>query len=89
MQVPVMEPVTFQFIESANDTFAVHRNPLGAIDGPTAFQVLSQSGLPNPTLAQIWSLSDLDGDTVLNAGEFRLAMYLLSLIHISEPTRPY
>ena len=77
----MMEPVTFQFIESANDTFAVHRNPLGAIDGPTAFQVLSQSGLPNATLAQIWSLSDLDGDTVLNAGEFRLAMYL-SLIHI-------
>ena len=76
MQVPVMEPVTPELLQSAQASFDAYRGTNTAIDGPTAFQVLSQSGLPNPTLAQIWSLSDLDGDTVLNAGEFRLAMYL-------------
>ena len=35
------------------------------------------SGLPPPTLSQIWRLSDRDGDGKLNPAEFSVAMCLL------------
>ncbi|XP_037960545.1 intersectin-1 isoform X2 [Teleopsis dalmanni] len=56
---------------NAND-----RNRTGFLTGAQARNVLIQSKLPQVTLAQIWTLSDLDGDGRLSCDEFILAMFL-------------
>ena len=43
---------------------------------PQIFSILLQCGLPQPTLAQIWQLSDQDGDGRLSRSEFIAAMSL-------------
>ncbi|XP_016963486.1 intersectin-1 isoform X1 [Drosophila biarmipes] len=56
---------------NAND-----RTRSGYLTGAQARGVLVQSKLPQVTLAQIWTLSDIDGDGRLNCDEFILAMFL-------------
>ncbi|XP_043862739.1 intersectin-2 isoform X2 [Drosophila santomea] len=56
---------------NAND-----RTRSGYLTGSQARGVLVQSKLPQVTLAQIWTLSDIDGDGRLNCDEFILAMFL-------------
>ncbi|XP_068150506.1 intersectin-1 isoform X3 [Drosophila tropicalis] len=56
---------------NAND-----RTRSGYLTGAQARGVLVQSKLPQVTLAQIWTLSDIDGDGRLNCEEFILAMFL-------------
>ncbi|XP_044315992.1 intersectin-1 isoform X3 [Drosophila rhopaloa] len=56
---------------NAND-----RTRSGFLTGAQARGVLVQSKLPQVTLAQIWTLSDIDGDGRLNCDEFILAMFL-------------
>ncbi|XP_023033932.2 intersectin-1 isoform X3 [Drosophila willistoni] len=56
---------------NAND-----RTRSGFLTGAQARGVLVQSKLPQVTLAQIWTLSDIDGDGRLNCEEFILAMFL-------------
>ena len=41
-----------------------------------AFSVLQKSGLGVPELRQVWALSDVDGDGMLDLNEFILAMHL-------------
>ena len=41
-----------------------------------AYSVLMKSGLPRPELDAIWALADVDGDGLLDADEFILAMHL-------------
>jgi hypothetical protein len=50
----------------------------GFIDADEARELLTQSGLPNGILAQIWTLSDLDRDGKLNESEFVIAMALVN-----------
>ncbi|KAH8249562.1 hypothetical protein KR032_010580 [Drosophila birchii] len=56
---------------NAND-----RTRSGFLTGAQARGVLVQSKLPQVTLAQIWTLSDIDGDGRLSCDEFILAMFL-------------
>ncbi|XP_037882780.1 intersectin-1 isoform X1 [Glossina fuscipes] len=52
------------------------RNRTGYLTGVQARGILVQSKLPQATLAQIWTLSDLDCDGRLSCEEFILAMFL-------------
>ncbi|XP_017857702.1 PREDICTED: intersectin-1 isoform X2 [Drosophila arizonae] len=56
---------------NAND-----RTRSGFLTGAQARSVLVQSKLPQVTLAQIWTLADIDGDGRLSCDEFILAMFL-------------
>ncbi|XP_017853853.1 intersectin-1 isoform X1 [Drosophila busckii] len=56
---------------NAND-----RTRSGYLTGAQARGVLVQSKLPQVTLAQIWTLADVDGDGRLSCDEFILAMFL-------------
>lgn len=44
-----------------------------------ARHLLKQTGLPEPILAQIWNLSDVDKDGKLTQEEFVLAMHLTDM----------
>ena len=49
----------------------------GYITGEEAVPFLSQSSLPEDTLAQIWDLADVRSQGQLNRDEFAVAMYLI------------
>lgn len=51
----------------------------GKVSGAIAKPELIKSKLPNSILGKIWKLSDIDRDGMLDADEFALAMYLVSL----------
>ena len=40
---------------------------------------MGKSKLPNPVLAKVWGLADLDKDGALDGDEFALAMHLVSI----------
>ena len=48
----------------------------GKITGSTAKKEMVKSRLPNPVLAKVWRLADVDQDGALDADEFALAMHL-------------
>ncbi|KAI2632270.1 hypothetical protein GGR54DRAFT_27132 [Hypoxylon sp. NC1633] len=49
----------------------------GFINGEEAVPFLSQSGLPEDALAQIWDLADVNSEGRLNRDTFAVAMYLI------------
>ncbi|KAI1388639.1 uncharacterized protein F4822DRAFT_252166 [Hypoxylon trugodes] len=49
----------------------------GFITGEEAVPFLSQSGLPEDALAQIWDLADINSEGKLNRDTFAVAMYLI------------
>lgn len=51
----------------------------GKITGSVAKKEMVKSRLPNPVLAKIWRLSDVDKDGSLDRDEFALAMHLISV----------
>ncbi|XP_056016290.1 intersectin-1-like isoform X4 [Ostrea edulis] len=55
------------------------RNKRGHLTGVEARSLLVQSGLPQPMLAQIWTLADYDKDGKLTCDEFCVAMHLADL----------
>ncbi|VUZ43764.1 unnamed protein product [Hymenolepis diminuta] len=57
----------FQFLRPLN----------GFITGEQARNFFTQSKLPTPVLAKIWSLADLTADGQLDKREFSIAMYLI------------
>ncbi|XP_017043779.1 intersectin-1 isoform X3 [Drosophila ficusphila] len=69
--VPAAQKRKYTQVFNAND-----RTRSGYLTGAQARGVLVQSKLPQVTLAQIWTLSDIDGDGRLNCDEFILAMFL-------------
>ena len=55
-------------------------NPVnGKISGAAARQEMIKSKLPNNVMGKIWKLSDVDKDGKLDADEFALAMYLITI----------
>lgn len=62
----------------------IDKNRTGFLSGVHARNVLSQYGLPNTVLAQIWTFSDLDKDGRLSCDEFCLAMHLIDMVKIGE-----
>ncbi len=51
----------------------------GKLTGSVAKKEMVKSRLPNPVLAKIWRLSDVDGDGALDSDEFALAMHLIHI----------
>ena len=51
----------------------------GKISGSTAKKEMIKSKLPNPVLAKVWRLSDVDADGALDSDEFALAMHLIHI----------
>nr|CAD7202293.1 unnamed protein product [Timema douglasi] len=62
------------------------RTRTGFLSGPQARNIMVQTQLPQPILAQIWilSLSDMDADGRLSCDEFVLAMHLCDLAKAGE-----
>ncbi|XP_015921274.2 intersectin-1 isoform X1 [Parasteatoda tepidariorum] len=60
------------------------RTRTGFLTGAQAKNVLVSTGLSQPILAQIWSLSDIDGDGRLSCEEFVLAMHLAESVKSGE-----
>ncbi|XP_014616737.1 PREDICTED: intersectin-1 isoform X1 [Polistes canadensis] len=55
------------------------RTRSGFLSGPQARNIMVQSELPQPILARIWALADMDSDGRLGCDEFVLAMHLCDL----------
>lgn len=53
---------------------------IGSLAGIHARNVLAQSQLPNVTLAEIWTLSDVNKDGRLSVEEFCIAMHLIDSV---------
>ena len=51
----------------------------GKISGSIAKKEMVKSKLPNPVLAKVWRLSDVDADGALDSDEFALAMHLIHI----------
>lgn len=51
----------------------------GKITGSAAKREMVKSRLPNPVLAKVWRLSDVDQDGALDSDEFALAMHLIQI----------
>ena len=51
----------------------------GKITGSVAKKEMIKSRLPNPVLAKVWRLADVDGDGMLDSDEFALAMHLINV----------
>ncbi|XP_050390449.2 intersectin-1 [Patella vulgata] len=64
------------------------RNKRGFLTGVEARAILVQSGLPQPLLAQIWTLSDVDNDGKLTCDEFCIAMHLSDVARLGRPLPP-
>ncbi|XP_071643999.1 intersectin-1 isoform X4 [Temnothorax longispinosus] len=60
------------------------RTRSGFLSGPQARNIMVQSQLPQPILAQIWALSDMDSDGRLGSEEFVLAMHLCDIAKAGE-----
>lgn len=73
----VKGPAKLKYTQLFNTT---DRTRSGYLTGVQARSLLQQSKLPNPTLASIWALSDIDADGRLSCEEFVLAMYLCELV---------
>ena len=61
-----------QFTKMFTDACAAQGSGVVRLGKAEAGAVLSMSGLPVPTLLQIWSLADLDGDDRLDLREYLL-----------------
>lgn len=65
--------------------FNLHdRSRSGFLSGLQCRDILLQSGLPRPVLAEIWNLSDIDGDGQLTREEFILAMHLTNYVRSGQ-----
>ncbi|XP_073978678.1 dynamin associated protein 160 isoform X3 [Rhodnius prolixus] len=60
----------------------------GFLTGVQARNILLASKLPQPVLAQIWGLSDMDADGRLSCEEFVLALHLCDLARAGETLPP-
>ncbi|GFY53570.1 intersectin-1 [Trichonephila inaurata madagascariensis] len=60
------------------------RTRTGFLTGAQARNILVNTGLSQPILAQIWSLSDIDGDGRLSSEEFVLAMHLAESVKAGD-----
>ncbi|XP_074601027.1 dynamin associated protein 160 isoform X2 [Brevipalpus obovatus] len=60
------------------------RTRSGFLTGPQARNILLQSGLPQATLAEIWTLSDVDVDGRLTCEEFVLSMHLIDCVKAGD-----
>jgi len=60
------------------------RSRSGFLSGLQCRDILLQSGLPRNILAEIWNLSDIDGDGQLTREEFILAMHLTNHVRSGQ-----
>ncbi|XP_063218277.1 intersectin-1 isoform X2 [Bacillus rossius redtenbacheri] len=56
----------------------------GFLSGPQARNIMVQTQLPQPVLAQIWALADMDADGRLSCDEFVLGMHLCDQARAGE-----
>jgi len=67
------------------------RTKSGYLTGVQARNILLGTGLPQPILAQVWGLSDMDSDGRLGSEEFVLALHLCDLFKqvLTKDARSY
>ena len=81
--------VTTQAQKKYREQFSmVDSGRTGFVTGVQARGILMQSGLPQPALAQIWNLSDVNHDGKLSVEEFILAMFLVERTRSGAPLPP-
>jgi hypothetical protein len=62
------------------DTIFESLNPINSkVTGSAAKKEMVKSRLPNPVLAKVWRLADVDQDGALDSDEFALAMHLINI----------
>eukprot|EP00095_Tigriopus_kingsejongensis_P004984 maker-scaffold96_size378025-snap-gene-2.51 protein:Tk04984 transcript:maker-scaffold96_size378025-snap-gene-2.51-mRNA-1 annotation:"intersectin-1 isoform x2" len=69
----------------SNIFFQMDKSRVGFLGGIQARNTLLQTGLPQNVLAQIWTLSDIDGNGKLSCDEFIVSGYLCDLATKGEP----
>ncbi|ORZ00580.1 P-loop containing nucleoside triphosphate hydrolase protein [Syncephalastrum racemosum] len=52
----------------------------GVVPGSAVKPILTETNLPNDLLAQVWRLSDYDGDGYMDIDEFSMAMHLVKAV---------
>jgi len=61
--------------------FDIYRHPnRSLLSGLEARDMFARTGIPQATLAHIWSLADVDGDGSLTREEFAVAMYFVDSV---------
>ncbi|PNF24527.1 Intersectin-1 [Cryptotermes secundus] len=60
----------------------------GFLSGPQARNIMVQTQLAQPVLAQIWALADMDSDGRLSCEEFVLALHLCDMAKAGEKIPP-
>ncbi|KAL3883381.1 hypothetical protein ACJMK2_029651 [Sinanodonta woodiana] len=83
MALPHQSKLKYTQVFNAND-----RNKRGFLTGVEARAILVQSGVPQPVLAQIWALSDVDRDGQLTCDEFCIAMHLIDIAKMGQALPP-
>ncbi|XP_045541218.1 intersectin-1 [Papilio machaon] len=78
----IPQPQKLKYTQLFNVT---DRAKTGWVSGAQARALMLQSRLPQPALAQIWALADLDADGKLGCEEFVLAMYLCERATHGDP----
>lgn len=71
---PISQKLKFKQQFNSHD-----RQKRGYLNGQEARTILNQTGLPPPTLANIWNLADVDKDGKLTSDEYCVAMHMVDV----------
>ncbi|KAG8194195.1 hypothetical protein JTE90_024532 [Oedothorax gibbosus] len=77
----ISQPSRLRFTQQFN---SYDRTRTGFLTGAQARNILVNTGLSQPILAQIWALADIDGDGRLSCEEFVLAMHLTESVKAGD-----
>ncbi|XP_052244351.1 intersectin-1-like isoform X10 [Dreissena polymorpha] len=80
LAMPHTQKLKYTQMFNSND-----RNKKGNLTGVEARAILVQTGVPQQMLAQIWNLSDVNKDGMLDCEEFCIALHLCDVVKTGTP----